>query len=158
MAALNLFNKQGKQRGEDFDYEQESEQPVYPEQEETVYDAPAAPARSAGFTGGGYSSQMKILHPKSYAEGENIASYVRGGSLVVMSFDSISQEDAFKLEYFLRGVACAVDGKFSQVSDNTYVLSPNSMEVFEEEEARDEGVPDNNYGFNGFDYSNYVNY
>ncbi|MGM9643274.1 MAG: cell division protein SepF [Eubacteriales bacterium] len=156
MAALNLFAKQNKQqREEDYDtaYYGAEEEAQIPETDQTpAFEKPTAPARSTYSPSGGAPTQMKLIRPTCYADGEIIAGYLKDNHPVFMHFENINKEDAHDLVRFLDGVLFAIEGHLQPVSENTFILTPSGMEVAEEKLNEEENPVDVNegYGFAGF--------
>lgn len=156
MPALNLFAKQTKQqREEDYDNEyygneEEAQEPEV--QEAPTFEKPKAPARSSYSHSIGAPTQMKLIRPTCYADGEIIAGYLKDNHPVFMHFENINKEDAHDLVRFLDGVLFAIDGHLQPVSENTFILTPSGIEVAEEKLSEEENTIDANdgYGFAGF--------
>ena len=70
-----------------------------------------------------------------------------------MHLENASKEVAHDLVCFLTGVVYAIGGQIQPVSGDTYMLSPKSMEIAEEEVA-----PQNNEDDNGAENYNYAPY
>ena len=156
MASLNLFNKTQKvTKEEEYDssyYGQEEDYsaPVEPE-EKPVYEKPAAPARSAYTATHSAPVQMKLIRPSNFVDGQTIANCLMDNHPVLIHLENATKEVSHDLVCFLTGVVYAIGGQIQPVSENTYMLSPNSMEIAEEAlESDDNNAGDDNYGFNGF--------
>lgn len=139
---LGIFGNKSKttQREEEFDNDyygtEEEESAPYgaPLGNEPQYEAPApaAPRTSYGAPSSGAPVQMKLVRPVSYADGQLIAEYLMSNHPVLMHLENTTKEVAHDLAVYLDGVVFAIHGHIQAVSDNTIMLSPNSMEITEE--------------------------
>lgn len=115
-----------------------------------VVDRPAAtPSKRPNFTPAGAAVTMKLMKPTSYQEGTSIADQLMRNCAVVMNLENTNKETASNLIYFLSGVIYAINGHMKPVSGDTYMLTPNNMEITEEgvsAEAADAGL--DAYGYN----------
>lgn len=156
MASLNIFNKQTKtNKDEDFDtnyYGQEEDYAAPAAEEKPVFEKPAAPTRPAFSASMSAPVQMKLIRPTTFADGQTIANALMANHPVLIHLENATKEVSHDLVCFLTGVVYAIGGQIQPVSETTYMLSPNSMEIAEEiieseeqPEAQDEG-----YGFAGF--------
>lgn len=156
MASLNIFNKQTKTtKEEDFDtnyYGQEDDYTAPAAEEKPVFEKPAPAARPAFSTSMSAPVQMKLIRPTTFADGQTIANALMANHPVLIHLENATKEVSHDLVCFLTGVVYAIGGQIQPVSETTYMLSPNSMEIAEEviepeeqPEAQDEG-----YGFAGF--------
>lgn len=156
MASLNLFNKPQKTtKEEDFDssyYGEETYTTPEPE-EKPAYEKPAAPARSTYNAQRSAPVQMKLIRPSNFVDGQTIANCLIDNHPVLIHLENATKEVSHDLVCFLTGVVYAIGGQIQPVSENTYMLSPNSMEIAEEVlESDGEGSGDagESYGFGGF--------
>lgn len=157
MAALNIFNKQNKQpvRDDDFDaayYGQEDNYTAPAQEEKPVQEKPAAPARPAFTVQHTAPVQMKLIRPSTFADGQTIASALMANHPVLIHMENATKEVSHDLVCFLTGVVYAIGGQIQPVSETTYMLSPNSMEIAEEvlENEENNAAEDEGYGFAGF--------
>lgn len=99
-----------------------------------------APKRpTAGFSGTGSTVAMKLTKPTSYREAPGIADYLLKNNAVVLNLEAANKETASNLIYFLTGVCYAINGQIKMVAANTYMLTPENMEITEESK-RDEAA------------------
>lgn len=157
MSALNIFNKQTKtNRDEDFDtnyYAQEEDYQTSAAEEKPVREKPApAPARPAFSASMSAPVQMKLIRPTTFADGQTIANALMENHPVLIHLENATKEVSHDLVCFLTGVVYAIGGQIQPVSETTYMLSPNSMEIAEEViESEEAPAPaDDGYGFAGF--------
>ena len=103
-------------------------------EEEPVAPAPkrnSAPAASGG-------NQFKVVKPRSYQEGPNIADYLVDGYTVVLNIEEMERPAALRLIDFLLGALQVLGGELRRVTKTTLVLSPRAGELAEEDEGVDE--------------------
>lgn len=156
MAALNLFNKQNKPaREDDYDttyYGQEEDFAAPAAEEKAAPEKPAAPARPTFSAAHSAPVQMKLIRPTNFGDGQTIANALMQNHPVLIHMENTTKEVSHDLVCFLTGVVYAIGGQIQPVSETTYMLSPNSMEIAEEviETEQDNTAPDDGYGFAGF--------
>ena len=155
MAALNIFNKQTKNlKEDDFDsayYGQEEEYVAPAPEEKRAPEKPAAPARPSFGMAHAAPVQMKLIRPTTFADGQTIATALMENHPVLIHMENTTKEVSHDLVCFLTGVVYAIGGQIQPVSETTYMLSPNSMEIAEEViETEDNSGVDEGYGFAGF--------
>lgn len=156
MASLNIFNKQTKTtKEEDFDtnyYGQEDDYTAPAAEEKPAFEKPAPAARPAFSASMSAPVQMKLIRPTTFADGQTIANALMANHPVLIHLENATKEVSHDLVCFLTGVVYAIGGQIQPVSETTYMLSPNSMEIAEEviePEDQPEGQ-DEGYGFAGF--------
>ncbi len=156
MAALNIFNKQTKTvKDDDYDtnyYGQEEDYAAPAVEEKPAFEKPAAPARPAFSASMSAPVQMKLIRPTTFADGQTIANALMANHPVLIHLENATKEVSHDLVCFLTGVVYAISGQIQPVSETTYMLSPNSMEIAEEviETEEQQGGDDEGYGFAGF--------
>lgn len=156
MASLSIFNKQSKApKEEEYDssyYGQEEDFAAPEAEEKPAYEKPAAPARPSYGMAQSAPVQMKLIRPSTFADGQTIANCLMDNHPVLIHLEHATKEVSHDLVCFLTGVIYAIGGQIQPVSDTTYMLSPNSMEIAEEiiESDTDNGGSDEGYGFSGF--------
>lgn len=156
MASLNIFNKQTKApKEEEYDsayYGQDEDYSESEAEEKPSFEKPAAPARPSFGMAQSAPVQMKLIRPTNFADGQTIANCLMDNHPVLIHLEHATKEVSHDLVCFLTGVVYAIGGQIQPVSDTTYMLSPNSMEIAEEIIESDGGEGDNEdgYGFGGF--------
>jgi cell division inhibitor SepF len=91
-----------------------------------------APKRTGYMSASSAAVTMKLMKPTSYQEGTSIADQLMNNCAVVMNLENTNKETASNLIYFLSGVIYAINGHMKPVSGDTYMLTPNNMEIAEE--------------------------
>lgn len=98
---------------------------------DTEEDAPAATG-NVGFGGvslGGSSIELKVVRPEQFEDVSSIADHLLSGRTVVLNLEAASKEMARRLLDFLSGVAYSIDGQMKRVANNTYIITPNNVDV-----------------------------
>lgn len=85
----------------------------------------------------GQNVRMKIVRPRTYANGSQIARYLLNKCAVVLNLENTNRETARRLIDFLSGVAFSIDGTVEKVANNTYVIAPSNVDVNADESASD---------------------
>lgn len=106
------------------------------EQPEQKTEAPRQPARKAADFGA--TCSMKIMKPASYADGYAITDALIANNAVILNLENLSSETQAQLICFLDGVAYAIRGNLKQVSSSTYMVTPKSICINEEEPAAEQ--------------------
>ncbi|MBQ7821602.1 MAG: cell division protein SepF [Clostridia bacterium] len=77
----------------------------------------------------GSSLQLKVVKPASYGEAKQIARHLLDGKTVVLNLEGTQKEDARHLIDFLHGVVYSIEGNFKNVAANTFIITPNNVDV-----------------------------
>ena len=93
---------------------------------------------------------MMLMKPSSYEEGRNIAEQLMHNRAVIMNLENANKETASNLIYFLTGVLYAISGHMKPVSGDTYMLTPNHMEIADESSEYEEGSAEQADPYAGF--------
>ncbi len=97
------------------------------------YDAPprsSIPRRDKVVNlGGGQQAQVVLVKPERFEAAAEIADHIRERRSVVLNLEEAPKDVARRLVDFLSGVAYALDGKIGKVAANTYILTPNNVDV-----------------------------
>lgn len=140
-ASSTDFYSKSRSRRSSYDYDDEPapQRSERTERTERVERKPAAERRPASsypadtkkvvnFSGGA-NYQMVLIKPESFGEATSVADNLLNKNTVVLNLESISPGAARKLIDFLAGVTYAVSGQFKQVAGNTYVITPNGVDI-----------------------------
>ena len=93
---------------------------------------------SGGFGGINESAvSLKLVAPKSLADTEKIADFLKAGCSVVLNIENISTEEVIRFMDFLHGVLYIIQGNMKQVSKTTFVATPNNVGIDTEENNAD---------------------
>lgn len=72
---------------------------------------------------------LKVVKPKSSADGPAIADYLSAGSTVVLNIESLTRESAIRLIDFLMGAVHVLGGDMKSVTKTTLVFAPQNVGV-----------------------------
>ena len=167
MAALNIFTKPQKPAKEEeydssyYSTEEDYSAPAPEAEEKPAYDKPATPQRPTYSVSHSAPVQMKLIRPSNFVDGQTIANCLMNNHPVLMHLENTTKEVSHDLVCFLTGVVYAIGGQIQPVSESTDMLSPNSMEITEEElesEAPAQNEPADSYGYNGYNGFGGYNY
>lgn len=87
-------------------------------------------------------SEIQTFDPVSYSEARSIAEVYRVGVPVIVNMAQMSEADARKLVDFMCGLKEGLDGHIKRVTAKVYLLTPNSVEVNDEDESELDGSDD----------------
>lgn len=90
----------------------------------------AAPAK-------GSEMSLRVMRPKSFDDGPEIADYVAAGCTVVMNIEDLNRENSRRLIDFLLGAVHVLGGDLQMASQTTFVVAPCSVGVPESGEDED---------------------
>ena len=146
-----------KKRKDDFndDYEDFYDGPYYGEEvtdntgsfneEEPVapaMDTTAKPSSGVSFAGGTAPVALKLVNPKGYEDGPEIADYIANGSTVLLNIEGLDKASTRRLIDFLLGAIHILGGSTKKVTRTTLVFAPGNVGVSgfdeDEEEASEE--------------------
>ena len=87
------------------------------------------PASGVSFSGGGAPVALKVVKPKNYDEGPEIADYLLNGSTVLLNTELLDKNSLKRLLDFLLGVTHVLGGTMNMVATGTFVFAPRSVGV-----------------------------
>ncbi|MBE6599077.1 MAG: cell division protein SepF [Ruminococcaceae bacterium] len=94
-------------------------------------DMGGAPMNNGGISLSGQNIRMKIVRPKSFADGSQIGRFLLNKCTVFLNLENTNRETARRLIDFLSGVAFSIDGTIKKVANNAYVITPSNVDVGE---------------------------
>jgi cell division inhibitor SepF len=126
---MAIFNKRPV-RPEEEDYDRR----YYDDQEEddVIEDTEAPAGSNIGFGGvnlGGGGIELKVVRPEHFEDVSTIADHLLSGRTVVLNLEATNKEVARRFIDFLSGVAYSIDGQMKRVANNTYIITPNNVDV-----------------------------
>lgn len=80
-------------------------------------------------SGGAAPVSLKVVRPKSYADGPSIADHLAAGSTVVLNIESLDKSGAIRLIDFLMGAIHVLGGDMKSVTKTTLVFAPRNVGV-----------------------------
>ena len=87
-------------------------------------------AAGVAFNGGAASPvALKVIKPKSYDDGPEIADYRAGGSTVLLNIELLDKNATKRLLDFLLGATHVLGGSMNMVARGTFVFAPRSVGV-----------------------------
>ncbi len=95
----------------------------YDFEEENQASATAAPKV------GGSALELKIVRPETYDAVGSIADHLINRRTVVLNLEATNKETAKRIIDFLSGVAYSIGGSIKRVATNTFVITPNNVDV-----------------------------
>ena len=86
-------------------------------------------AIGVAFGGGSAAVALKVMKPKSYNEGPEIADYLASGSTVLLNIENMDKVSTKRLIDFLLGATHVLGGTMNMVTNTTFVFAPKSVGV-----------------------------
>ncbi len=77
----------------------------------------------------GASIEMVVVKPEKLESVTQIADYLVDRKTILLNLEETNKEVARRLIDFLNGVAYAINGDLRKVATNTYVITPNNVEL-----------------------------
>ena len=78
---------------------------------------------------GGSALELKIVRPETYDAVGGIADHLINRRTVVLNLEATNKETAKRIIDFLSGVAYSIGGSIRRVATNTFVITPNNVDV-----------------------------
>ena len=75
--------------------------------------------------------ELKVVHPESFSEVSDIADYLLEGCTVILNLELFDPSSTMRMLDFLNGVTYTMDGEIKNVAPNTYIITPNGIDVHE---------------------------
>ncbi len=125
---MAIFNKRPL-HAEDADYDNRYYED---EQEDDVAPVDTPVSNNIGFGGvnlGGGGIELKVVRPEVFEDVSTIADHLLSGRTVVLNLEAANKETARRFIDFLSGVAYSIDGQMKRVANNTYIITPNNVDV-----------------------------
>ena len=135
----NFASLFGKKDNNDYNKYYRDEDDIYDDDDDvTTYDEKGKDGLSVG--GQSAPVSLKVIKPKSNAEGAAIADYLSAGSTVVLNIESLDRMSAIRLIDFLLGAIHVLGGDMKSVTKTTLVFAPRNGGVsdFENVEESEE--------------------
>ena len=128
---MNFFKKLLKDDDELYNSEYNNDFSAEQDSGELIDDVPTAGGENvaAGESAGGKEVSLRVMRPKGYDDGPEIADYVASGCTVVMNIEDLNRENARRLIDFLLGAVYVIGGDLQMASQTTFVVAPCSVAV-----------------------------
>lgn len=81
------------------------------------------------FAGAQAPVALKLVTPKGYEDGPEIADYIAGGSTVLLNIEELDKAVARRLMDFLFGAIHVLGGNAKKVTRTTFVFAPGNVGV-----------------------------
>ncbi len=98
-------------------------------------ETPAQPQTRPAAGGIGLNSQaleLKVVRPDKFETVTQIADHLLNHRTVVLNLEATNKETARRMIDFLSGVAYSIDGQLKKVANNTFVITPDNVDVSQE--------------------------
>lgn len=79
----------------------------------------------------GSNIELKVVRPASFDEVSTIADHLIEGCTVVLNLELLDRATTIRMLDFLNGVTYTKDGEIKNVAQNTYIITPNGIDVHE---------------------------
>lgn len=80
-------------------------------------------------------ARIEMISPQNYNDARPIGESFRSGVPVIMNLSDISDDDAKRLVDFAAGLVFAVHGSINRITAKVFLLSPQNVEVSDEDKA-----------------------
>lgn len=84
----------------------------------------------------GTSLELKVVRPEKFEDVLAVADHLIAGRTVVIDFETSSRDTVKRIKDFLGGVAYSINGQLQKVANNTYIATPNNVDVSEDKARR----------------------
>ena len=95
--------------------------------------------------GMGGAIELKVVKPERYSNVQQIADHLLNHRTVVLNLESTNKETAKRLLDFLSGVAYSINGQLKRVATNTFVITPDNVDVSGEQMRTASGEDTSNF-------------
>ena len=92
------------------------------------YDESAYQGQS-GMSLNGNALELKVIRPERYENVSQIADHLLNKRTVVLNLEATNKETSRRIIDFLSGVAYSISGNLKKVANNTFVITPNNVDV-----------------------------
>ena len=111
------------------------------EEVDSNYNEPFQSQSFQGATGGsgvslnGNALELKVIRPDRYENVSQIADHLLNKRTVVLNLEATNKETSRRIIDFLMGVAYSIGGNLKKVANNTFVITPNNVDVSNDAQA-----------------------
>ena len=116
---------------EEFEEEEEDEYTPVRQQPAAPAAAPSSQAKRGNVVNMPSKTTMQVVlaKPERFEDASAIADHLNEKRTVVLNLEAANRDVARRLIDFLTGVAYSIGGSLKQVSTNTYLVAPSSVDV-----------------------------
>ena len=139
----NFANLFGKKEVTDYDKYYRDEDDIYDDAENTDDDVTTYDGdnkEGVSFNASAAPVSLKVVKPKSHADGPAIADHLSAGSTVVLNIESLDKMTAVRLIDFLLGAIHVLGGDMKSVTKTTLVFAPRNVGVTDFENVEEEDL------------------
>ena len=76
--------------------------------------------------------ELKLARPEKFEEVADIADFLLDGCTVVLNLEALDKSQTLRMLDFLNGVTYTTGGDIKPVAQNTYIITPNYVDVNDE--------------------------
>lgn len=130
----NLF---GKKDVTDYDKYYRDDDDIYADVDESDDDVTTYGDSKEGvsFNASSAPVSLKVVKPRTHADGPAIADHLAAGSTVVLNIESLDRASSIRLIDFLMGAVHVLGGDMKSVTKTTLVFAPRNVGVSDFEHA-----------------------
>lgn len=133
----NLADLFGRKETNDYDKYYRDDDDIYSDDDDvTTYGEKGKDGLALG--GSAAPVSLKVVKPKNYADGPEIADYLAAGSTVVLNIEGLDKMNAIRLIDFLMGAIHVLGGDMKSVTKTTLVFAPRNVGVQDVEDSVEE--------------------
>ncbi len=81
-------------------------------------------------------ARIETVTPRTYNDARSVGEHYRSGVPVIMNLSEIDDDDAKRLVDFAAGLVFAVHGTINRVTSKVFLLSPENIDVTDEDKQR----------------------
>ena len=85
--------------------------------------------KKGSIEGTGSNIELKVVRPATFDEVSTIADYLLEGCTVVLNAELLDKPICIRMLDFLNGVTYTLDGEIRSIAPNTYIVTPNGIDV-----------------------------
>ncbi len=86
--------------------------------------------------GSGSALELKVIRPERWENVNQIADHLINHRTVVLNLEATNKETARRMIDFLLGVVYTIEGDIKKVAANTWVITPNNVDMSQEQQAQ----------------------
>ncbi|MPW26020.1 DUF552 domain-containing protein [Alkalibaculum sp. M08DMB] len=75
------------------------------------------------------NSKVLVVEPEFFNDAPSICENLKNNKTVVVNLENTDYEDGRKIFDFLSGAVFALDGTIQKISENVFILAPNTVDV-----------------------------
>lgn len=116
----------------DEDYQQTQQAPAqngYNAQQRGAQYQPQQQANAQPVSFNTNNTEIKVVRPERFDSVKQIADHLLNRRTVVLNLEATNKENSRRIIDFLSGVTYSINGNLRKVANNTFVITPNNVEV-----------------------------